>query len=133
MVGVGKCHHLLFGRSMTPSNVTEHEALELRSKELESSMQEHLLLFLHLQTNLHKVTRQLQSSPKPITFIPTITMASRNPEAASNSNPDGFHASAPRDEPLMSSGHQPGKMVGNDAAPEFHAETLPAGTAPPEQ
>ncbi|THX77651.1 hypothetical protein D6D05_05697 [Aureobasidium pullulans] len=73
-----------------------------------------------------------QSSPKPITFIPTITMASRNPEAASNSNPDGFHASAPRDEPLMSSGHQPGKMVGNDAAPEFHAETLPAGTAPPE-
>jgi hypothetical protein len=118
---------------MTPSNVTEHEALELRSKELESSMQEHLLLFLHLQINLHKVTRQLQSSPKPITFIPTITMASRNPEAASNSNPDGFHASAPRDEPLMSSGHQPGKMVGNDAAPEFHAETLPAGTAPPEQ
>lgn len=26
--------------------------------------------------------------------------------------------------------HQPGKLVGNDAAPEFHAQTLPAGTAP---
>ncbi|KAI5201837.1 hypothetical protein E4T39_05006 [Aureobasidium subglaciale] len=57
-------------------------------------------------------------------------MASRNADAAANSNPDGFHASAPRDEPLLSSGHQPGKLVGNDAAPEFHAQTLPAGTAP---
>lgn len=26
--------------------------------------------------------------------------------------------------------HQPGKLVGNDAAPEFQAETLPAGSAP---
>lgn len=26
--------------------------------------------------------------------------------------------------------HQPGKLVGKDAAPEFSAETLPAGTAP---
>lgn len=26
--------------------------------------------------------------------------------------------------------HQPGKLVGNDAAPEFHAEVLPAGSAP---
>ncbi|CAC9891737.1 unnamed protein product [Aureobasidium pullulans] len=48
-------------------------------------------------------------------------MASRNPEAASNSNPDGFHASAPRDEPLMSSGHQPGKM------PDYHAENVAQG------
>ncbi|KAI4842588.1 hypothetical protein E4T44_07220 [Aureobasidium sp. EXF-8845] len=59
-------------------------------------------------------------------------MASRNVDAAANSNPDGFHASAPRDEPLTKSGHQPGKLVGNDAIPEFHAQTLPAGTAPPE-
>lgn len=28
--------------------------------------------------------------------------------------------------------HAPGTKVGNDALPEFHAETLPAGTAPPE-
>ncbi|KAH0052237.1 hypothetical protein KCU72_g6372, partial [Aureobasidium melanogenum] len=56
-------------------------------------------------------------------------MASRNPEASANSDPNGFHASAPRDEPLTTTGHQPGKLVGNDAAPEFHAETLPAGTA----
>lgn len=60
-------------------------------------------------------------------------MAARNPEASANSDPNGFHASAPRDEPLTTTGHQPGKLVGNDAAPEFHAETLPAGTAPPEQ
>ncbi|KAH0352906.1 hypothetical protein KCU81_g1633, partial [Aureobasidium melanogenum] len=59
-------------------------------------------------------------------------MAARNPEASANSDPNGFHASAPRDEPLTTTGHQPGKLVGNDAAPEFHAETLPAGTAPPE-
>lgn len=63
----------------------------------------------------------------------SIKMASRNPEASANSDPNGFHASAPRDEPLTTTGHQPGKLVGNDAAPEFHAETLPAGTAPPEQ
>jgi hypothetical protein len=60
-------------------------------------------------------------------------MASRNVDASANSNPDGFHASAPRDEPLTKSGHQPGKLVGNDAIPEFHAQTLPAGTAPPER
>lgn len=28
--------------------------------------------------------------------------------------------------------HQPGKIVGNDAVPEFHAQILPAGTAPQE-
>ncbi|GAB7348808.1 hypothetical protein MBLNU459_g7525t2 [Dothideomycetes sp. NU459] len=83
-------------------------------------------------------------------------MASLNPEAATESAPDGFHASRPRDEPLTTHGvsaqplathwtkackaqsdllqqHKPGKMVGNDAAPEFHVETLPAGTAPPDR
>jgi hypothetical protein len=61
-------------------------------------------------------------------------MASRNDvDAAAGSNPDGFHASAPTAEPMTNSGHQPGKLVGNDALPVFHAETLPAGTAPPEQ
>ncbi|KEQ70310.1 hypothetical protein M436DRAFT_10581, partial [Aureobasidium namibiae CBS 147.97] len=49
---------------------------------------------------------------------------------SANSAPDGFHASAPRDEPLTKTGHQPGKLVGNDAVPEFHAQTLPAGSAP---
>ncbi|KAH7363658.1 hypothetical protein BKA66DRAFT_425397, partial [Pyrenochaeta sp. MPI-SDFR-AT-0127] len=33
-------------------------------------------------------------------------------------------------EPLQSNGHQPGKLVGNDAVPTFEAEVLPAGTAP---
>ncbi|KAL1592391.1 hypothetical protein SLS60_011470 [Paraconiothyrium brasiliense] len=31
---------------------------------------------------------------------------------------------------LTNSQHQPGKLVGNDAVPEFSAQTLPAGTAP---
>lgn len=29
--------------------------------------------------------------------------------------------------------HQPGQLVGNDAAPEFHAKTLPPGSAPESQ
>merc|ERR1711963_917810 len=41
-----------------------------------------------------------------------------------------FHPSTGGSEPLMKSGHQPGKLVGNDAAPEFNAQTLPAGSAP---
>ncbi|CZR54281.1 uncharacterized protein PAC_04164 [Phialocephala subalpina] len=41
-----------------------------------------------------------------------------------------FHSSVPRSEPLTTKGHAPGTKVGNDAAPEFHAETIPAGTAP---
>ncbi|KAL1296729.1 hypothetical protein AAFC00_000199 [Neodothiora populina] len=60
-------------------------------------------------------------------------MASRNVDAAENSNPDGFMPSRPRDEPMQTGGHKPGVMVGNDAAPEFHLQTLPAGTAPPDR
>lgn len=29
--------------------------------------------------------------------------------------------------------HAPGTKVGNDAVPEFHAETVPTGTAPKER
>ncbi|TVY65639.1 hypothetical protein LSUE1_G006976 [Lachnellula suecica] len=54
--------------------------------------------------------------------------ASRNSEAVSNQGE--FHSSVPRSEPLTTKGHAPGVKVGNDAAPEFSAETLPAGTAP---
>ncbi|EFQ29624.1 hypothetical protein CGRA01v4_14909 [Colletotrichum graminicola] len=43
-----------------------------------------------------------------------------------------FHPSVPRSEPLTTKGHKPGVKVGNDAYPEFHAETYPAGTAPKE-
>jgi len=42
-----------------------------------------------------------------------------------------FNPHKPRDEPLTTSGHKPGVNVGNDTAPEFHAQTLPAGSAPP--
>jgi len=35
-------------------------------------------------------------------------------------------------EPMLKGGHQLGRKVGNDAAPEFRAQTLPAGSAPAE-
>jgi len=43
-----------------------------------------------------------------------------------------FRSKVPRSEPMTTSGHKAGVKVGNDAAPEFSAQTLPAGTAPPE-
>ncbi|MCJ1484043.1 hypothetical protein MMC06_004211 [Schaereria dolodes] len=41
-----------------------------------------------------------------------------------------FSSHVPRSEPLTTHGHKPGIKLGNDAAPEFSAQTLPAGTAP---
>ncbi|MCJ1420837.1 hypothetical protein MMC32_007196 [Xylographa parallela] len=41
-----------------------------------------------------------------------------------------FSSKIPRSEPMMTSGHKPGMKVGNDAAPEFSAQVLPAGSAP---
>ncbi|CAN9098575.1 unnamed protein product [Alternaria alternata] len=52
----------------------------------------------------------------------------QNPDAVSDGREFAGHVKP--SEPLMSGGHQPGKLVGNDAVPEFHAQTLPAGTAP---
>ncbi|KAJ9632122.1 hypothetical protein H2203_000523 [Taxawa tesnikishii (nom. ined.)] len=50
--------------------------------------------------------------------------------SAANNNGQ-FHASVPRSEPMMTSGHQPGSIHSKkDAAPEFSAQTLPAGSAP---
>jgi len=56
-------------------------------------------------------------------------MAARNPDSMTNAQGE-FNPHKPRDEPMEKSGHQPGQLVGNDAAPEFHAQQLPAGTAP---
>ncbi|KAF4547531.1 Hypothetical protein D9617_40g012700 [Elsinoe fawcettii] len=59
--------------------------------------------------------------------------ATRNDEAAVNSQGTSgqFHSSVPRSEPLTTHGHQPGRIAGEkDAAEEFTAETLPAGSAP---
>ncbi|KAF9695714.1 hypothetical protein EKO04_006592 [Ascochyta lentis] len=54
---------------------------------------------------------------------------SQNPDAVSNQGEFAGHVRP--SEPLMTGGHQPGKIVSEaDRAPEFHAETLPAGTAP---
>jgi len=53
-----------------------------------------------------------------------------NPEGVSNQGE--FAPTRPRNEPLTTKGHAVGELVGNDAKPEFHAQTLPAGTAPKE-
>ncbi|KOS19636.1 hypothetical protein ESCO_000048 [Escovopsis weberi] len=45
---------------------------------------------------------------------------------------EGFHARIHPSEPLTTKGHKPGIMVGNDRIPEFHAETHPPGSAPPQ-
>lgn len=75
---------------------------------------------------------------------------SANSNPASVSNQGEFHSRVPPSEPLTTKGvspipfplllylhpqltthqHAPGVKVGNDAAPSFSAETLPAGTAP---
>ncbi|KAK4690479.1 hypothetical protein P7C71_g6319, partial [Lecanoromycetidae sp. Uapishka_2] len=55
--------------------------------------------------------------------------ASRNADASSG-QPGQIGSHIERDEPMTTSGHKPGVLVGNDAAPEFHAQTLPPGSAP---
>ena len=49
-----------------------------------------------------------------------------------NSAQGEFHSRVKPSEPLTTKGHAPGVKVGNDAVPEFHAETHPPGTAPKE-
>ncbi|KAL8918435.1 MAG: hypothetical protein Q9208_007340 [Pyrenodesmia sp. 3 TL-2023] len=56
-------------------------------------------------------------------------MAARNADAMNNAQGE-FQARQPREEPLTTHGHKPGVQVGNDAAPEFSAKTLPPGSAP---
>ncbi|KAL9089804.1 MAG: hypothetical protein Q9165_005598 [Trypethelium subeluteriae] len=59
--------------------------------------------------------------------------ASRNADAVVNQEGQvGSHVA--RDEPLTTHGHKPGVIASErDAAPEFSAQTLPAGTAPPDR
>ncbi|PPJ57012.1 hypothetical protein CBER1_00580 [Cercospora berteroae] len=54
-------------------------------------------------------------------------------ENRAEGNKGQFSASAPQPEPTITSKHQPGKIIpgSNDAVPEFEAEVLPAGSAPP--
>ncbi|KAL8700509.1 MAG: hypothetical protein Q9201_005408 [Fulgogasparrea decipioides] len=56
-------------------------------------------------------------------------MAARNPDAMTNAQGE-FQPHKPRNEPETTHGHKPGVLVGNDQAPEFHAKTLPPGSAP---
>ncbi|KAK7946180.1 uncharacterized protein PG986_010501 [Apiospora aurea] len=57
--------------------------------------------------------------------------ATRNTESVAAKHEE-FSSRVPPSEPMTTKGHKPGVMVGNDAHPEFHAETLPAGSAPRE-
>lgn len=53
----------------------------------------------------------------------------RNPESVTSAQGEVHPRVAPT-EPATTKGHAPGTKVGNDAKPEFHAKTLPPGTAP---
>ncbi|WZH44215.1 uncharacterized protein QYS62_005233 [Fusarium acuminatum] len=57
-------------------------------------------------------------------------MATKNPDSLHGQGP--FHARVPPTQPGAHNWHKPGNEQGNAAAPEFHAQTLPPGTAPPE-
>lgn len=60
--------------------------------------------------------------------MPT-TRANAASEAAKN---DEFSAKISPSEPITKKGHAVGVKVGNDLAPEYHAEAFPPGTAPKE-
>lgn len=57
---------------------------------------------------------------------------SANSNTESMAQQGEFRNRVPPSEPLTTKGHKPGVLVGNDAVPEFHAETHPPGTAPKE-
>jgi len=55
--------------------------------------------------------------------------AAKNPDSVTNQGE--FHSRVAPSEPLEKGGHKPGVLASpNDHAPEFSAQTLPAGTAP---
>ena len=57
--------------------------------------------------------------------------ASKNFDAVAN-QPVPFTSHVPHSEPMMKGGHKPGvKASPRDKVPEFHAKTLPPGSAPP--
>ncbi|KAK3291674.1 uncharacterized protein B0H64DRAFT_367076 [Chaetomium fimeti] len=53
---------------------------------------------------------------------------SANPDSVANQ--DQFHSRVPPAKPMTTSGHQLGQQVGNEAIPEFRAETHTPGSAP---
>ncbi|SCV58350.1 uncharacterized protein FFB14_15587 [Fusarium fujikuroi] len=57
-------------------------------------------------------------------------MAAKNPDSLVGQGP--FHARVHPAKPAVKKWHKPGNEKGNDAAPEYHAETFPPGTAPVE-
>ncbi|KAH8699191.1 hypothetical protein BGW36DRAFT_358696 [Talaromyces proteolyticus] len=58
-------------------------------------------------------------------------MASRNTQTVDAAGHGAFHPNPPRETPKTEKWHKPGaKVSAHDQAPEFHAQTLPPGTAP---
>ncbi|KAL7766769.1 hypothetical protein ACKLNR_004685 [Fusarium oxysporum f. sp. zingiberi] len=57
-------------------------------------------------------------------------MAAKNPDSLVGEGP--FHARINPAQPAANNWHKPGNEQGNDAVPEYHAETFPPGTAPAE-
>ncbi|EAQ84550.1 hypothetical protein CHGG_08564 [Chaetomium globosum CBS 148.51] len=53
---------------------------------------------------------------------------SANPDSVTNQGE--FHSRVPPSKPMTTSGHQLGQQTGNEAIPEFRAETHTPGTAP---
>ncbi|KNB16961.1 hypothetical protein FOXG_14957 [Fusarium oxysporum f. sp. lycopersici 4287] len=54
-------------------------------------------------------------------------MAAKNPDSLVGEGP--FHARINSAQPAANNWHKPGNEQGNDAVPEYHAETFPPGTA----
>ncbi|KAI0844277.1 hypothetical protein F5Y00DRAFT_249119 [Daldinia vernicosa] len=86
---------------------------------------------MSLTSSFNYIQEPNPRSSSSIFHYHTITMsATRNTESLYNQGE--FRSRVPPAEPLTTGGHKPGVKVGNDAAPEFHAEKYPPGTAPPE-
>merc|ERR1711988_252803 len=81
----------------------------------------------HLTTTLPEPSHIYHNKVKEI-----ITMSHFRNTDTMNSAQGEFHSRVKPSEPLTTKGHAPGVKVGNDAVPEFHAETHPPGTAPKE-
>ncbi|KAJ9664111.1 hypothetical protein H2201_005351 [Coniosporium apollinis] len=63
---------------------------------------------------------------------PVDTSAAVNVDAVAHQE-GGFHAKVGRTAPMETHGHKPGVLASEkDRVPEFHAKTLPPGSAPPE-
>jgi hypothetical protein len=90
------------------------------------------MLFIHNSFENHKIPSLRSSgSSKRRTISHTYqNMASTNADSM-NPKQGEFMPHKPRDQPMTTTGHQPGRIVSErDQTSEFSAHTLPAGSAP---